>query len=284
MKIIDSHMHLWNPALLNYAWLEGEPVLKRPFLPADFRAASAGLNIESVVFVQADCLPEQGVEEVKWVTQIAPDVPVSGIVAFAPLEHGDAARPTLQALTAYPLVKGVRRLIQSEAAGFSIQPDFIKGVQAVADYGFSFDLCIRHHQLADVIHLVTQCPNVSFILDHVGKPAIAAGEIARWRDEIQSLAQHENVHCKLSGMVTEANYTNWTADDLRPYVEHVLNIFGTQRIMFGSDWPVSTLAASYQRWLETAQQFVSHLSADDQQRIFYENAKDFYRLESSLYS
>jgi len=279
MKLIDSHMHLWNPNLLTYAWLSDAPPLNRPFLPSDFRAAITDFEVESVVFVQADCLPEQGIEEVKWVSQIAADVPVSGIVAFASLEQGDAARPTLEALTAYPLVKGIRRLIQSESAGFSTQPDFIKGVQALVDYGFSFDLCIRHHQLPNVIKLVAQCPQVSFVLDHVGKPDIAHGEIARWREDIQALAQSPNVSCKLSGMITEANHANWTPDDLRPYVEHVLNTFSPQRIMFGSDWPVCTLAASYQRWLETAQQFVSYLPTDDQQRIFYSNAKRFYRLE-----
>lgn len=278
MKLIDSHMHLWNPDLLTYSWLSDIPPLNRPFLPSDFRTAITSFEVESAVFVQADCLPQQGIEEVKWVSQIAADVPVSGIVAFAPLEHGDAARPTLQALTAYPLVKGIRRLIQSEPAGFSTQPDFIKGVQALVDYGFSFDLCIRHHQLPDVIKLVAQCPQVSFVLDHIGKPDIAHGEIDRWREDIQALAQYPNVSCKLSGMVTEANHANWTPDNLHPYVEHVLNTFITQRIMFGSDWPVCTLAAAYQRWLETVQQFVSHLSADDQRHIFYKNAQNFYRL------
>lgn len=278
MKIIDSHMHLWNPALLTYAWLESEPPLNRPFLPADFRTAVTNLEVESAVFVQADCLPEQGIDEVKWVSKIAGDVPVSGIVAFAPLEQGNAVRPTLEALKQYPLVKGIRRLIQSEGAGFATRHDFFEGVQALADYDFSFDLCIRHHQLADVIELVSRCPNVNFVLDHVGKPDIAHGEIARWGEEIQVLAQHENVACKLSGMVTEANLTAWTTDDLRPYVEHVLNAFGSHRVMFGSDWPVCTLAASYARWLETAQQFISHLPADEQECILYGNAKHFYRL------
>ncbi len=278
MKIIDSHMHLWNPTLLNYAWLESEPPLNRPFLPSDFRAAVDGFEVESAVFVQADCLPEQGVEEVKWVSQIAADVPLSRIVAFTALEQGDAARATLESLTAYPLVKGIRRLIQSEPVGFSIQPSFVKGVQALADYGFSFDLCIRHYQLPDVTKLVDQCPRVSFVLDHIGKPDIAHGEIVRWREDIQALAHYPNVSCKLSGMVTEANHANWTPDDLRPYMEHLLNTFGVQRLMFGSDWPVCTLAASYQHWLETVHHFLSHLSTDDQQRIFYSNAKRFYRL------
>lgn len=278
MKLIDSHMHLWNPNLLTYEWLSDAPPLNRPFLPSDFRAAADGFEIESAVFVQADCLPEQGIEEVKWISQIAVDIPLSGIVAFTALEQGDAARATLESLTAYPLVKGIRRLIQSEPAGFSTQPDFIKGVQALVDYGFSFDLCIHHYQLPDVIKLVDQCPQVSFVLDHIGKPDMAHGEIVRWREDIQALAHYPNVSCKLSGMVTEANHANWTPDDLRPYVEHLLNTFGVQRLMFGSDWPVCTLATSYQRWLETTQQFVSHLSIDDQQRIFYSNAKRFYRL------
>lgn len=278
MKIIDSHMHLWNPDLLRYAWLDGETALKRPFLPSDYRAAATGLGVESVVFVQADCLPEQAVDEVKWVSEVAAQIPIGGIVAFAPLEQADAARPALEALKAYPLVKGIRRLIQSEGAGFATQPTFIQGVQALADYGFTFDICIRHHQLPDVIELVRHCPNIPFVLDHVGKPNIAAGELEPWQENIRLLAQRQNVHCKLSGMVTEANHATWTTDDLRPYVEHILNTFSSQRVMFGSDWPVSTLAATYQKWLETVQQFISHLSPDEQARIFFDNANQFYGL------
>ncbi len=278
MKIIDSHIHFWNPGLLHYEWIQGEPLLNRAFLPSDFRAVTEGLDVSGLVFVQADCRAEQGLDEVKWVSQLADEIPIRAIVAFAPLEQGSAVRPMLDALKAYPLVKGVRRLIQSEGAGFAAQPIFMEGVKALADYGYSFDICIRHHQLADVVKLVSNCPDMSFVLDHIGKPAVAARDIEAWGSNLQELAQHENVCCKLSGMVTEANHATWTISDLRPYAHTVLNAFGSRRVMFGSDWPVCTMASSYRKWVNTAQHLISYLSMDDQQRIFVDNAQDFYRL------
>ncbi len=276
MNIIDSHVHFWDTHRAGYDWLGGVPEINHPFIPADFRAASAGFDVRGIVFVECG---GGGLEEVKWVTTLVNDVPVRGIVAYVPLEDEDA-RSELESLTAYTLVKGIRRNIQSEAAGFAAQENFIRGVRAVADYGFSFDICIYHHQLPDVLKLVDACPDVPFVLDHVGKPGIAAGEIDAWRAGITALAQYPNVSCKLSGMVTEADHAAWTPDGLRPYVEHVLESFGTHRLMFGSDWPVVTLASTYSRWLQTAQNFLSDLSTDEQEHIFYHNVRRFYRLES----
>lgn len=276
--MIDSHVHFWNPQNLRYPWLDGDSTLNRPFLPADFHAAADGLDVEGIVFVQADCLAEQGLDEVAWVTSLAAEVPIRGIVAFAPMEQGEQARDAVEALSDYPLVKGVRRLIQDEGPGFARQPAFIEGVQMLAGYGLSFDLCIRHHQLPDVIELVSRCPEVSFVLDHIGKPDIAGGALEPWKQHITTLAAHENVCCKLSGMVTEADTAHWTVDDLRRYADHVLEVFGTERVMFGGDWPVATLASTYRRWADTAQDLLADFSDDDRQRMLVENARRFYRL------
>jgi L-fuconolactonase len=151
-------------------------------------------------------------------------------------------------------------------------------VQILAQYGFSFDLCIYHPQLADVLTLVAQCPYVSFVLDHIGKPDIRNGLLEPWKRQIAELASFPNVHCKLSGMVTEADHNAWQPADLRPYADHVLQSFGADRVMFGSDWPVATLASSYRRWFETALSFIAGLSADEQSKILRENAIHFYRL------
>jgi len=275
MNIIDSHVHYWNPAHLMYPWLDEVAVLKRPYLPLDYSQAT-NEDVSGVIFVQADCLPEQGLAEVDWIVGL--ESLVRAIVAFAPLELGEAVHPYLVQLQQRPLVKGVRRLIQSEAADFALQPDFICGVQLLAEYGFCFDICIKHHQLTAVIELVRQCPETQFVLDHIGKPDIVQGEYETWQKNIRRLAEFENVHCKLSGVITEADWDGWTVADIRPYLEHIIESFGTNRIMFGSDWPVVNLAGSFSRWRDALLAIVHALNAQEKDKLFSLNAIKFYGL------
>lgn len=277
--IVDSHIHFWDTGNLHYEWLASVPKINKNFLPEDLANASEDADLQKIVFVQADPSAEQGLAEAAWVSELAGAEPrIEGIVAFAPLEHGEKAREYLKALNAYPLVKGVRRLIQSEPLGFSTQPDFIRGVQLLPDYGFSFDICIYHPQLQDAISLVEQCPDVSFVLDHIGKPDINNKIIEPWATHIKTLAGFPNVQCKLSGMVTEAHHDHWTKEDLKPYADHVIASFGTDRLMYGGDWPVSELASDWTEWLETAQWLLADLSEEERQKVFCDNAIEFYRL------
>lgn len=278
MKIIDSHVHFWNPSQLQYDWLADVPAINRSFLPSDYLETTKGLDIQGIVFVQADCIAEQGLQEVDWVCSL--DAPIKAIVAFAALEKGDAVRAELEQVADKVQVKGVRRLIQSEATGFATQANFIKAVQALPEYKLSFDICIFHHQLPDVIELVRQCPKVDFVLDHVGKPAIANGEIEHWRANIQALAEFPNVSCKISGMVTEANHKTWIINDLQPYIDHIISSFGIQRLMFGSDWPVVNLAASYQKWVKALEATLKRMSENERNLFLSENAHRFYRIRS----
>ncbi|MFN8459479.1 MAG: amidohydrolase family protein [Anaerolineae bacterium] len=279
LKIVDSHIHFWDINLLQYDWLAGQPVINRTFLPTDLAQQAAQVDLQKIVFVQCDCLPYQGLQEVAWVSRLAEQEPrIQAIVAFAPLEKGAAARDELQALAAYPLVKGVRRLIQSEGPGFCVRPDFIRGVQLLAEFGYSFDLCILHHQLPEVIKLVEQCPEVRFVLDHLGKPAIKAGLLNPWREHLKSLASFPHVACKISGAVTEADLEQWTPADLQPYIEYALEVFGPDRVMYGGDWPVSLLATTYQTWIETQASLTVKLPAEEKDKLFYQNACAFYRL------
>ena len=278
MKIIDSHLHFWNPQVLRYKWLESVPVLNHPFEVEDFRQATETLAIDGVVFVEADCAPEQTVAEADWVAALPG--PIKGIVAYAPLEKGAAAKAALDQLSERPLVKGIRRLVQAEPVGFSVQPKFIEGVQLLEDYNLAFDIGARARHLSDVVVLITACPNVRFILNHIGKPNIAQGEIANWRESMAAISGFENVDVKFSGLVTEADAAHWTLEDLRPFAEVVLEAFTPARMMFGSDWPVCTLAASYTRWFGTAQALVRSLSSDEQQQIFAGTATRAYRLDA----
>ncbi len=279
--IIDSHLHLWDPARFRMRWVEGNPTLERPYGVADYREHTAGLDIEAMVYLQVDVDPAYALLEARWVVERAAEDPrIRAMVPWAPLEDGDRARSVLDALVATsPLVKGIRRLLQGEPdPEFCLRPDFVRGVQLLAEYGLSFDLCIHHPQFPGIIRLVERCPEVAFVLDHIGKPDIAGRVLDPWREQIAALASFPNVMCKVSGMVTEADKERWTRDDLAPYVEHVLAVFGEDRVMFGGDWPVALLASSYRRWVETLDALTAGLSPEAKRKLWAENARRFYRL------
>ena len=279
LNLIDSHVHFWDPANLRYDWLAGSPAIQHAFLPEQLPRQGPGWQLAGLVFVQADCAAEQGQAEVEWVAGLAAQHPViRGIVAFAPLERGEGARPQLEWLGSQPLVKGVRRLLQAEPAGFAVRPDLVHGVSLLAEYGLSFDLCVRNDQLAEVLELVRQCPSVAFILDHIGNPDIEAGRHEPWRYDLAALAALPNLRCKVSGVVTRADHQHWTPAELRPYIQYVLETFGPERVIYGSDWPVMTLAARYEQWVAALQEAAGSLSAADKQKLFHDNARAFYRL------
>ncbi len=279
--IIDSHVHLWDPDRQRVPWLDGEPAINRRFGLADYEAQTDGVAIEAFVYVEIDIAKPYGLLEARQAAAAAQDDPrLRGIVAFAPVEDGERVRPYIEALTEVgPLVKGVRRLLQGEAdPEFCLRPGFVRGVELLGEVGLSFDLCVRQGQLPAVTELVRRVPQVSFVLDHVGKPPIAAGVLDPWREEIDALAAVPNVACKVSGLVTEADRAGWTAADLAPYVGHVLAAFGEDRVLYGSDWPVATLASPYPRWVETLDALTADLSPDAKRKLWAENARRLYRL------
>jgi len=278
--IIDTHVHLWDVSRLRYAWHASVSQLNRNYLIEDFRAACSAVQVAKLVFVQCDCDPVQSGEEVDWVTAVSRRDPrLRGIVAWAPLENGARVEPVLARLAENSKVKGVRRLIQSEPdLDFCLRPDFVRGVQSLPRYGLSFDLCVTHLQLANTIALVRQCPKVRFVLDHIAKPDIKKGLLDPWRAELRELSRLENVWCKMSGLATEADHSGWKPDDLRPYIDHVMDCFGVDRVMFGGDWPVSTLATDYPRWVKTVDDALNGCSADELHRVYVRNAEAFYRI------
>ena len=280
LPIIDTHVHLWVTNKLNYPWIDNIPALKRPFLLEDYKSATGFLQVEAVVFMQCEADPSQAMEEAKWVISLAQDYPrIKAIIPRVPVEKGEETRPFLEELRASPLVKGVRRLIQSEPnPQFCLQPDFVKGVQLLADYNLSFDICVSHIQMANTIEMVRQCQHVTFILDHIGKPDIKNHLLEPWGAELKMLSELANVSCKISGMVTEADHENWTKEDLKPYIEHVISCFGFDRVMFGGDWPVVTMAGKYLDWVEALDWALSGCSSDELQKLFHDNAMRIYRI------
>jgi L-fuconolactonase len=279
--IVDTHLHVWDPNLLRYPWLDDIPLLNKPYLPADYREACGPVEVGKMVFVQAEVDFSLYKEEAEWVTKLAKeeDLRIEGIVPWAPLERGDGARPDLAELAQNALIKGIRRIIQFEPdPEFCLQPDFVKGIQALPDYGMHFEICINHTQMANTIKMVEQCPNVRFILDHIGKPDIKNHVLEPWKQHLRVLSEFPNVWCKMSGLVTEADHQHWTKEDLKPYIDHVLDCFGFDRTMYGGDWPVAYQATEYPRWVETLEWAVSGCSDEELRNLFRENAIAFYRL------
>jgi len=282
--IIDTHVHLWDPAYLALPWLEGNALLNHRFGLPEFHDQTAGLQIEAFVYVEVDSDPHYALLEARWaVEQARLEQRLQGIVAHAPLEYGARVRSFLAALTELgPLIKGVRRLVQSEPdPAFCLRPDFVRGVQILPEYGLSCDLGITHVQLASAVALVRACPDTSFVLDHIGKPDIKQQRYDPWREQLHELATLPNVVCKISGMITEADHASWTTADLAPYLAHALAVFGPERVMFGGDWPVSLLAGGYQRWVAALDLLTADLAWSDRQRLWAENARRCYRLAAA---
>lgn len=279
-SIVDTHLHVWDNRKLVYPWLKDVPMLNKPYLLSDYNQACESVQVEKMVFIQAEVDFSQFMDETDWVTSLAKDDPrIEGIVSWAPLEKGDSVRHDLEKLADNKLVKGIRRIIQFEDdIEFCLQPDFVTGVQALTDYGLSFDICISHPQMANTIKLVRQCPDVLFILDHIGKPDIKNQIFEPWASEIKQLSDLQNVHCKISGLVTEADHKSWTKEDLKPYIDHVLECFGFDRVMYGGDWPVAYQATEYPRWVQTLEWAVNGSTDSEQKKLFHDNAIKFYRL------
>ena len=277
---VDAHVHFWDPRLLDYPWLAGVPALNRAWLPADYAAATGAAKVGKMVFVECGCASGQTLDEVAWVSGLAiGESRVKGIVAQVALERGRSARKELVALTYFPLVKGVRRNLQGETdPGFCLTPDFVAGVRLLAEFGFSFDLCIVPAQLPAVTELVRRCPEVRFVLDHGGKPAIRTGQTDPWRRHLSELAALPNVMCKLSGLLTEADWAGWQPGDLLPYVRQTIECFGFDRVMYGGDWPVLTLAGDYPRWQAALDAALPPATESELQKLFQINAETFYHL------
>lgn len=281
IPIIDAHLHLWNPDRFAMHWLAGDPVLQQTYELAEYDQASREADVEGFVFVETGVEGQYAFLEAQWIARVAETEPrLKAIVAAAPIEHGQHARYYLEQLVAAsPLIKGVRRLLQSETdPSFCLRPDFIAGVQLLAELNLSFDICITHEQLPAIIELVKRCSTTRFILDHAAKPAIKSGEIKQWANYIHTLAAQPNIACKISGLVTEADHHNWKPGTLQPYIAEVLAAFGEDRVLFGSDWPVMLLASNYTEWIQTLDQLTRQLSHEARRKLYSGNSTVWYEL------
>lgn len=302
MRFLDSHLHLWAPSVLDYTWLRGP--LAFEFSDLELRlAAVEGASAEASVFVQAECAEAQFLDEVRWVEGIAAKAGVRAIIAGARLDRGVDTTAHLDALDAHRLVRGVRHLLQDERAGFATSAPFLAGARQVAERGWTFDACVRAAQLPDVTALARAVPTLRIVLDHLGKPEVGTATLPvapadSWRRDISELARHPQVSCKLSGLPAEAA-GDWSAEQMIPFLDAAADAFGPERLMWGSDWPVSVIgpaepgdehapadgSATYQY---TARSRWAHVVADwaamrghDVDGILWANAVRFYGLDDA---
>ena len=276
LKIIDTHQHLWDTENLEYPWLEGFDLLAKRYTAQDYREAIGDLNVVKSVHVEGDPAETDVVKEVEWLTEIAEtDGMIGAIAAAAPLEKPNA-EAILEQLVGFGRVVGVRRMAWHHPdPQFYASPELINGVKLLTKFDLSFELCANSMQLPAAIELVKATPDVRHALNHCGGPDIKGDQFEPWATHIRELAAFENVHCKVSGIVTTAS-ENWTREELKPYIRHLIDAFGYKRLMFGSDWPVCTLAATYQEWVDALLWAVKDASDTEKDSLFYENASEFY--------
>jgi L-fuconolactonase len=281
MSAIDTHAHFWDVDAFRYPWIDKGSVFDRTYSLEDYQRASAEIPISRIVFVECDAHPECSLSEVKWIERLAAtDRRIQGIVAHAQLTSNNHLGAELDILASMPIVKGVRHNIQNNPAGFSVQTAFVHGVKEAHLRGFHFELCLKHQQLGEAIELVKQCPEVRFVLDHCAKPDIRAGGREPWLSQLHEIATMPNVVCKISGLVTEANWETWKPDEVLWYAQMAGEAFGPSRIMFGSDWPVNEVAGGLLKWFRLAEALAAPWSTLNRHKFFYENAEAFYRLNT----
>jgi len=277
--IIDSHQHFWQVGKFDYPWMRPDlGVLYLDYLPSQLKRVLKENGVRETVLVQAS----NSLAETNWLLALAEEHSfIAGVVGWVDLTAPELEAP-LQMLAANSKFKGVRHLVESEPDDdWLVQETVLSGLRTLARYDLSYDLLVHTRHLKHVKIVAESCPELRLVIDHMAKPPIASREIKEWEKEFKSAAGHPNIHCKLSGLVTEANHTSWRPDDLRPYVECALEHFGPQRIMFGSDWPVCLLAASYGQVLESFQLLLAELTTADRERILGVNASEFYRLRKA---
>jgi L-fuconolactonase len=276
MQIIDTHQHFWKFDPERDSWISEEmSVLRRDFLPQDLEPLLQSVGIDGCIAVQAD----QSEMETLFLSELAGQYPfIKGVVGWVDLTANNICE-RLDYFRQYPIVKGFRHILQGEKdRGFMLQPSFVRGMAALDKAGYTYDVLIYPDQLSFTRELVAMCPDQPFVLDHLGKPDIKGRAIQEWENEIRLLAAYPNTACKLSGLVTEADWKRWKPADFTRVLDTVVEAFGTDRILYGSDWPVCLLAASYRDVLGIVKDYFSAFSSSEQAQVFAGNAERWYNL------
>jgi L-fuconolactonase len=272
---IDAHQHFWNFDLQRHAWITDEMhAIRRNFSPADLAPLLKANGIEGCVAVQAD----QTEKETEFLLKLALENNfIKGVVGWTDL-RSPGAQARLEYYYQFAEIKGFRHIVQAERDDFLLDPAFCRGIEMLRQYDFTYDILIYPRHLPAAVRFVDKFPDQRFVIDHLAKPFIKKQELTPWKDFMNEISRRENVYCKLSGMVTEADLKKWSAADLLPYLEVVLEAFGAKRLMYGSDWPVCLVAAEYAQQFGVVRDFIEPLSPSEKKAILGENATRFYHL------
>lgn len=279
MQVIDTHQHFWKYNPVRDAWIdESMTKIRRDFMPSDLEPVLKLNGVSGCVTVQSDQSDDEN--EFQLANANAHDF-IKGVVGWVDLQSNDV-EAQLERYRHHPKMKGFRHVLQGERQrDFMLRPDFMRGIRSLARHGFAYDILIYADQLTYTSTFVREFPDQRFVIDHIAKPDIRNKSFHEWRAQIKTVAQHENVNCKISGMITEADWNNWQAADIRPYLDTIVEEFGMKRIMYGSDWPVCLLAGTYESVLGLVKNYFSSFSAAEQKLFFAENAIRFYNLQET---
>jgi len=274
---IDSHHHLWKFDAQEYGWIDDQmQVLRRDFLPPDLQQEMVAAGFNASIAVQA----RQSLDETRWLLELAGQNDfILGVVGWVPLIDPKVGA-IIETFAANPKLRAVRHVLQDEPdENYILREDFNRGIRELTRHNLTYDILIVERHLPRTIQFVDQHPNQTFVVDHLAKPRVKSNAISPWREKMYELANRPNVYCKISGLATEADHKNWTEDQLQPYIDTVLSAFSPKRLMFGSDWPVSLLALSYQRWVGIVEKTTARLSITEQQKLWGETATTAYGLK-----
>jgi predicted TIM-barrel fold metal-dependent hydrolase len=281
IPIVDTHVHLWDLSQFRLAWVKGAPALNHDFLVSDYRKASAGLNVVKAVYMEVDVEPSQQAQEARWVIDLCRrgTAPMAAAV-ISGRPAADNFAEYLRPFSKEPIVKGLRQVLHGPDTpqGFCLDDRFKKGIRLLGSLGLSFDLCMRPGELGDGAKLMGACPDTSFIIDHCGNANVFAGDRTAWKRAIADLARRPNAVCKVSGIVASTRGRSWQPDDLAPFINHILDEFGPDRVVFGGDWPVCTLGAPLAGWVKALRQVVAVRPEAQERKLFHDNAVRVYRL------
>lgn len=285
IPVIDTHQHLWNISKFKLPWLPSEGILARSYSLEDYKRQTNGLNIVKTVYMEVDVDLTQQLDEANLANELC-DNPTSGMKAavVSGRPASDNFPEYIQQVLKLPGIRGIRQVLHvpTTPAGFCLSDSFVRGIRLLGKKNLSFDLCVKHGELGNVAVLIDSCPDTSFILDHCGNPDLKESDQSSWKRSIEAIAKRNNVVCKVSGFIASApGRGKWSLEQLAPIINHTLDAFGPDRVMFAGDWPVVLLAASYAEWLDAVKKIVANRSLIDQKKLFHDNAIKQYRLNDN---